>query len=96
MGEAVEGAVGEDGIVEEGDPLIDGAIARDDGGGAPVPLHEDIVEIAGLLGGELAQPEVVQLCGAPHNSTYGEPSVMWSGRGEGRADERSGGTAPHY
>ncbi len=27
--EAVEGAVGEDGIVEEGDPLVDGPVARD-------------------------------------------------------------------
>ena len=69
MREAIEGAVGEDGVVEERDPLVHGAIARDDGGGGPVPLDEDVVEIAGLLRGELPQAEVVELCGAPHNWT---------------------------
>jgi hypothetical protein len=36
VGEAIEGTLGEDGIVEESDPLVDGAVAGDDGGGAPV------------------------------------------------------------
>ena len=54
MGKAVEGAVGEDGIVEQGHPLIDGAIACDGRGGPPVPLHQHIVEIAGLLRREFA------------------------------------------
>jgi hypothetical protein len=50
--EAIEGAVGEDRVVEEGDPLVHGPIARDNRGGVPIPLDEDVVEIAGLLGGE--------------------------------------------
>ena len=78
VGEAIERAVGEDRIVEEGHPLVHRAIARDHGGGVLISLDEDIVEVAGLLGGELAQPEIVELCGAPHNSTNGKRSVMWS------------------
>jgi hypothetical protein len=45
--------------VEEGDPLIDRPVTRDDRGRATVPLDEDIVDIAGLPGGELAEAEVV-------------------------------------
>ena len=60
VGEAIERAVGEDGVVEESDPLIHRAVARDDRRRPAVPLDEDVVEIAGLLGGERAQAEVVQ------------------------------------
>ena len=60
MGEPIERTVGEDRIVEEGDPFVDGAITGDDRGGAPGALDEDIVEIARLLGGEFAQAEVVE------------------------------------
>ena len=59
VGEAVEGALGEDGIVEEGDPLVDGPVGSDDGGGPTVALDDDLVEVAGLLGIEPAEPEVV-------------------------------------
>jgi hypothetical protein len=58
--ETIERAVGEDGVVEESDPLVHRPVARDDRGGAPVALDEDVVEIAGLLGGELAEPKIVQ------------------------------------
>ena len=58
VGEAIERAVGEDGVVEEGDPLIHRPVARDDRGGPAVPLDEDVVEIAGLLGREFSEPEV--------------------------------------
>jgi hypothetical protein len=78
MGEAVESAVGEDGVIEERDPLVHGAVTRDHSRGAAVALDEDIVEVTGLLGRELPQAEIIELCGAPHNSTYGEHSVMWS------------------
>ena len=53
MREAIEGAVGEDRVVEEGDPFVDGPIARDDGRRATVPFDEHVVEVAGLLGGQL-------------------------------------------
>ncbi len=60
MSEAVQRAVGEDGIVEEGHPFVHRAVTRDDRGGPPMTLDEHIIEIARLLGGELAQAEVVE------------------------------------
>lgn len=59
MGEAIDGALSEDGIVEERDPLVDRAVAGDDGGGAAVAFEDDLVEVARLLGVESAQAEVV-------------------------------------
>jgi hypothetical protein len=59
VGEAVEGALGQDGIVEERDPLLDGPVGSDDGGASPVTLDDDLVEVAGLLGVEASEPEVV-------------------------------------
>ena len=59
MGETIEGAVGEDGVVKEGDPLLNGAVAGDGRGRPTMPFDEDIVEVTGLLGGELSEAEVV-------------------------------------
>ncbi len=59
MGQPVERALREDGIVEEGDPLVDGPVARDEGRGTPVALEDDLVQIARLLGAEATQPEVI-------------------------------------
>jgi hypothetical protein len=44
VGEAIEGTVGEDGVVEQGDPFLDGAMARDHRGGPTMPFDEDVVE----------------------------------------------------
>jgi hypothetical protein len=60
VSEAIEGALGEDGIVEQGDPLVDGPVAGDDGGGAPVPFEDHLVEITRLLGGQASQAEVIE------------------------------------
>jgi hypothetical protein len=60
VSEAVQRAVGEDGIVEEGHPVVHGAVTRDDRGGPAMALDEHIVEIARLPAGELAQAEVVE------------------------------------
>ncbi len=57
--EPIDGALGEDGVVEQGNPLVDGAVAGDDGGSAAVAFEDDLVEIAGLLGIETTQAEVV-------------------------------------
>jgi hypothetical protein len=59
VGETVQGTIGEDRVVEERDRFLDGAVARDDGGGVAVPLDENAVEVAGLLGGELPKAENV-------------------------------------
>jgi len=71
VGEAIEGAVGQDGVVGQRDPLLDRAVARDDRGGVAVPLDEDVVEVAGLLGGKLSEAEVVHGQGVP-----GEPATQ--------------------
>ena len=78
VGEAVEGALGQDGIIEEGDPLVDYAVGCDDGGRAAVALDDDLIEVAGLLGIEAAQAEVIELCRALHNSIHVEYLFMWS------------------
>ncbi len=60
VGEAVDGALSEDGIVEEWDPLVDGSVGRQASltPGA-MSLEDDLVEVAGLLGVEAAQGEVI-------------------------------------
>ena len=57
--ESVEGALSEDGVVEERDPLVDGAVGGDEGRGPAVTLDDDLVEVAGLLSVEAAEAEVV-------------------------------------
>ena len=59
VGEPIDCTLGEYGIVEQRNPLIDSTIAGEDGGSAPVALEDDLVEIAGLLGIETAESEVV-------------------------------------
>lgn len=60
MGEAIEGALGEDRIVEQSDPLVDGPVAGDDGGGAPVAFEDDLVEVTRLFRAEAPEPEVIE------------------------------------
>jgi hypothetical protein len=55
VSKGVQRAVGEDGIVEEGHSFVHRAVTRGDRGGPPMALDEHIVEIARMLGGELAQ-----------------------------------------
>jgi len=43
--EAIEGALSEDGVVEEGDPFFDAAVGCHDGRGAPVAFDDDLVEV---------------------------------------------------
>ena len=71
VGEAIQGAVGEDGIVEEGDPFLDGAIAGDHRRRPTMPFDQDVVEVAGLLGGERAEAEVIHDQDVP-----GEPAAQ--------------------
>jgi hypothetical protein len=59
VGEAIQGGLGQDGIIEEGDPFLNGPVGGDDGGASPVTLDDDLIEVAGLLGAETTEPEVV-------------------------------------
>jgi hypothetical protein len=59
VGEAVEGTLGQDGIIEEGDPLLDGPVGSDDGGASAMALNDDFVEVAGLLGVEAPKSKII-------------------------------------
>jgi hypothetical protein len=45
MREAIEGALGEDRVIEEGYPLVDAAVGSDDGGGSAVALDNDFIKV---------------------------------------------------
>lgn len=59
VGQPIQGALGQDGIIEERDPLLNGAIAGENGGGSSVAFDDDLVDIAGLGRVQPAKPEVV-------------------------------------
>ena len=60
VGEPVECAVAEDRVVEEAEPLLDGAVRGDDEAGAAVAPDNQLVEVDRLLCAEPVQPEVVE------------------------------------
>ena len=60
VGESVEGAVAEDGIVEEAEPFLHGPVGGDDEAGDAVSADDQLVEVGGLLGGEPVEAEVVE------------------------------------
>ena len=59
MGEPIESALAEHGVIEQRAPLLDRAVAGEDRRASAVPLQDEFVEVARLLGVEAAQPEVV-------------------------------------
>ena len=60
VGQAVQGAVAQDGIVEEAEPLLHGPVAGDDHAGGTMPADDQLVEVCGLLGGEAVETQIVQ------------------------------------
>ena len=60
VGQAVQGAVAEDGIIEEAEPFFDGPVAGDDAAGGPVAVEDEFVKVGGLLGGEPVETQVIQ------------------------------------
>ena len=60
VGQAVQGAVAQDGIIEEAEPFLHGPIAGDDAAGDPVSADDQFVQIGGLLSGEPVEAQVVQ------------------------------------
>ena len=59
VGQPVQGAVAQDGVVEETQPFLHGTVAGDDEAGHPVSVEYEFVEIGGLPGGEPVQAQVV-------------------------------------
>ena len=60
VGQPVQGGVAEDGVLEEFQPLVNGAVAGDDEAGRPVPVEDEFVEVCWLLGSQPVQTQVVQ------------------------------------
>ena len=59
VGQPVQGAVAEDGIVKKAEPFVHGPVAGDDEAGRPVAVEDELVEIGALLWGE-RRPEVIK------------------------------------
>ena len=78
MDEAVADGVGQRRVADEVVPLRDGELTRQDRGAGAVAILEELEEVAAIVRAQGVEPPIVELCGAPHNSTYGEPAVMWS------------------
>lgn len=60
VGQAIQGAVPEYGVIEEADPFLHGAVAGDYEAGGSVSADDELVEVGRLLGSELMQAQVVQ------------------------------------
>lgn len=59
VGEAIDGALGQDRVVEQRDPLVDGPVAGDESRRPAVPFEDHFIEIARLAGVEAPQSEVI-------------------------------------
>ncbi len=57
--QAVQGALCQDRVVEERDPFLHCAVAREDRRGAPMTLDDDLVDVARLSRIKPAKPEVI-------------------------------------
>jgi len=60
VGQAVQGAVAENGVVEEAEPFLHGPVAGDDEAGGPVLVDDQLIEVGGLLGGEAMEAQIVR------------------------------------
>ena len=60
VGQAVQRAVPEYGVVEEAEPFLDAAVAGDHEAGDAMSADDQLVEVGGLLGGEAMEAQVVQ------------------------------------
>jgi len=59
VGEAIGAALGEDEIVDETDPLVDGPVVGDDRGRGSVPFQNHLADVTRLLGDETPRLEVI-------------------------------------
>jgi hypothetical protein len=65
----VEDGIAECGIANVVVPVLDRELAGDEGCFGTVAILQDFQEITPFRIGECGESPVVQLCGAPHNST---------------------------
>ena len=59
VGQPVQSALGQDGIIEERDPLLHCPVARKDGGGSSMALDDDLVDVTGLGGVQPSKAKIV-------------------------------------
>ena len=60
VGQPVQGAVAEDGVIEEAEPLFHRPVAGDDEVGDPVATDDQLVEVGRLQSGEPVEAQVGQ------------------------------------
>ena len=60
VGQAVQGAVAQDRVVEEAEPSVHRPVAGDDEAGDPVSADDQLVEVGGLLSGEAVEAQIGQ------------------------------------
>src|SRR5262245_28415967 len=65
-------------VPEDLSPAAEALIAREDHGAALVAAADQLEEQVGALAVDGQVADLVDLCGAPHKSTYGEHPLMWS------------------
>jgi len=78
VGESVADGVGDGGLADELVPRLHGHLAGDQRRTALGAVLGDLEQVVALGAGKGGEAPVVDLCGAPYKSTYGEHSVMWS------------------
>ena len=60
VGQLVQGAVAQDGVLEEAEPLVHGPVAGDDEAGHAVPVEDEFIEVGRLLSGKVARSQVIK------------------------------------
>jgi hypothetical protein len=78
LGEAIDEGAETGGVVEDGAPLLEGEVGREDDRLGLMAPADDVEEKIGgaAVAGDVA--ELVELCGAPHKSTHVECLLMCS------------------
>ena len=60
VGQPVQGAVAEDGVVEETQPLVHASVVGDDEAGDPMATDDQLVEVSRLQSGEPVEAQISQ------------------------------------
>ena len=74
VGQAIQSAVAQDGVIEEAQPFVHGPVAGDDEAGRPMPVEDEFVEVGGLLGGQAMETQVIEDEQVGGTGRYGPPS----------------------
>ena len=60
IGQPVEGAVAQDGVIEQAKPFLYGPVGGDDEAGDPVTADYELIEVSRLLGCKAVKAQVIQ------------------------------------